>query len=289
MPTTVRAKRAESLPADERRAMIIEAMLPLLLEHGEMVTTRQIAEAAGIAEGTIFRVFADKDELIARRRRRMPPTRPSSSRRSARSTPTCRSEQAVTEAVRILQRRTLDMARLMACVGPRHHGAGRSRTGPGLVALFAGHRDEITAEPAAAARWLAALTMSTSHPMLGERAAGARAHRRAVPARCRQRGPAVLNRLLRSHLRPYRRDDPADRRPAVRAGRGEPDAARAQRRHHRQGRAAGGQRATSAASALLMLLVAFIQGAFQIAAVYFGGAGRDGLRPRRAGVAVPPA
>ena len=53
------------MPADERRAMIIEAMLPLLLEHGEMVTTRLIAEAAGIAEGTIFRVFADKDELIS--------------------------------------------------------------------------------------------------------------------------------------------------------------------------------------------------------------------------------
>src|SRR5205807_8072614 len=56
--------RAVALPADERRRMIVEATLPLLLQNGEMVTTRQIADAAGIAEGTIFRVFEDKDELI---------------------------------------------------------------------------------------------------------------------------------------------------------------------------------------------------------------------------------
>src|ERR1700682_2305216 len=59
------AKRAAALPADERRSMIVRATLPLLLENGEMVTTRQIADAAGIAEGTIFRVFADKDAVIA--------------------------------------------------------------------------------------------------------------------------------------------------------------------------------------------------------------------------------
>src|SRR5437870_13782171 len=57
--------RAVALPADERRRMIVDATLPLLLETGEMVTTRQIADAAGIAEGTIFRVFSDKDALIA--------------------------------------------------------------------------------------------------------------------------------------------------------------------------------------------------------------------------------
>jgi AcrR family transcriptional regulator len=50
---------------DERRAMIIDAVIPLLIEHGREVTTRQIADAAGIAEGTIFRVFADKDALFA--------------------------------------------------------------------------------------------------------------------------------------------------------------------------------------------------------------------------------
>src|SRR5437763_13525986 len=57
-------RRAAALPPGERRSMIIEATIPLLLEHGEMVTTRQIADAAGIAEGTIFRAFPDKDALI---------------------------------------------------------------------------------------------------------------------------------------------------------------------------------------------------------------------------------
>src|SRR5438445_13880046 len=59
------ARRATALPPEERRSMIVQAALPLLLENGEMVTSRQIADAAGIAEGTIFRVFADKDALIA--------------------------------------------------------------------------------------------------------------------------------------------------------------------------------------------------------------------------------
>ena len=66
MPKTVVTRsRAAALPPEERRAAIIDAARPLLIEHGENVTTRQLADAAGIAEGTIFRVFADKDELLS--------------------------------------------------------------------------------------------------------------------------------------------------------------------------------------------------------------------------------
>lgn len=49
---------------EDRRAALIEATIPLLREHGLLVTTRQIAEAAGVAEGTIFGVFPDKPTLV---------------------------------------------------------------------------------------------------------------------------------------------------------------------------------------------------------------------------------
>ncbi|TDC39109.1 TetR/AcrR family transcriptional regulator [Actinomadura sp. KC345] len=48
----------------ERREMIVRTALPMVAEHGTTVTTGRIARAAGIGEATIFRVFADKDELL---------------------------------------------------------------------------------------------------------------------------------------------------------------------------------------------------------------------------------
>src|SRR5690242_6872574 len=56
--------RAASMSPDDRRKAILGALLPLIVERGGEVSTREIAQAAGIAEGTIFRVFPDKKSLL---------------------------------------------------------------------------------------------------------------------------------------------------------------------------------------------------------------------------------
>ena len=49
---------------EERRAALVAATVPLLREHGLDLSTKQIAQAAGVAEGTIFGVFPDKQSLL---------------------------------------------------------------------------------------------------------------------------------------------------------------------------------------------------------------------------------
>ena len=49
---------------EERRRDIIAATLPLIETEGFSVSTKKIADAAGIAEGTVFRVFPTKEDLL---------------------------------------------------------------------------------------------------------------------------------------------------------------------------------------------------------------------------------
>jgi AcrR family transcriptional regulator len=63
-PKAFSRERARPLAPDERRAAIIDAVIPLIRQHGRSITTRQISAAAGVAEGTIFRAFGDKDSII---------------------------------------------------------------------------------------------------------------------------------------------------------------------------------------------------------------------------------
>lgn len=57
-------RRAPAMSQEERRAAIVRSTIPLLIEHGGNVSTSQIAAAAGIAEGTVFRAFKDKHDLL---------------------------------------------------------------------------------------------------------------------------------------------------------------------------------------------------------------------------------
>ena len=49
---------------DDRRQALVDVTIPLLHQHGRSVTTKQIADAAGVAEGTLFRVFDSKEDLV---------------------------------------------------------------------------------------------------------------------------------------------------------------------------------------------------------------------------------
>lgn len=49
---------------EDRRQAIIEATTQLVLDIGPSLSTRQIADACGLAEGTLFRVFDSKREIL---------------------------------------------------------------------------------------------------------------------------------------------------------------------------------------------------------------------------------
>jgi AcrR family transcriptional regulator len=162
-------RRASMLPPEERRSMIVQATIPLLVEHGEMVTTRQIADAAGIAEGTIFRVFADKDELIRAVLELIFDPAPLDDAIKAID-PGLGFEAALRVIVDLQQRRAIEIWRIASAVGPRFQDVAKpsSNISQPLVAYFKAHRAHITLSPAEAARLLRGLTISCTHPTLAE-------------------------------------------------------------------------------------------------------------------------
>ena len=162
-----KARRAAALPLDERRQMIVAATVPLLLVHGERVTSRQIAEAAGIAEGTIFRAFVDKDELIAAVVESALDPEPLEAALLAidGSLPF---DDALSAAIEVLQQRVVDLWRLVSSIPTRfHERTKRPMTDShALVQLMERYRNDLSVKPIVAARLLRALTLSVTHPML---------------------------------------------------------------------------------------------------------------------------
>jgi len=167
------ARRAPPLSPDARRASVIAAALPLLRTHGTAVTTAQIAAAAGIAEGTLFRAFPDKDTLIQAAICSAFDPAPVD-RELAAIDPALDLRQRLIRAVEILTRRVEAIWQLISILGmtpPRPGALPAARsdtTQAALAALFEPARGELRCDPAQAARLLRTVTFAGTHPRISE-------------------------------------------------------------------------------------------------------------------------
>ena len=175
--------RAAAMAPDDRRKAIIDVVVPLLLEQGGEVSTRQIAEAAGIAEGTIFRVFPDKHALwLAVAERTLDPRAERDELNQAIAGATDLYTKIERAADHLLQRSQRVMAVMMLLRGmwlrQAEHDSKDHRRGEGppfiveanralmagLTELFETHRAELAVGPQTAAAVLRSLVLGQRHP-----------------------------------------------------------------------------------------------------------------------------
>jgi AcrR family transcriptional regulator len=167
--------RAAALPPEERREALIAATLPLVLEHGTDVSTRLIAEAAGVAEGTIFRVFPSKDDLIEAVVASAfdPSPLVEALGRVDRTAPLA---DRLVAAVRLMQERGRRIGHLVHAFAAHRSLPGReqawriraaeARVVDALALVLEPDRDQLRCPPQEAGRRLRLITMALSSPRL---------------------------------------------------------------------------------------------------------------------------
>lgn len=147
--------------------MIIDAVIPLLLEHGKDVTSRQIAEAAGIAEGTIFRAFGDKESLIT-----AAVTAFMEGHNRRELVPQIDSQLPFDDKLRILvegsRHRVRDVMRMAALTGrrgPTPSEAQRLRFNAMIAALFDADRHRLRVDPNELGDYIRMVAIASTIPL----------------------------------------------------------------------------------------------------------------------------
>ena len=177
MTDTQARRRARPLSPEERRDRLVDVTLNLLREHGRAVTTRQIAAAAGVAEGTIFRVVESKEELVeAAIARAFEPG--ALVDRLEEIDPSWPLRDRLVKLVSIMQQRFRATFELMAKVGmvrPADHVhdspeavAWRERLVLLLVAVVGADADRLRVPPEEFVHVLRLLTFAGSHPHISD-------------------------------------------------------------------------------------------------------------------------
>lgn len=174
---TARTGRAKRLSPEQRRTAILDAVIPLLVERGAAVTTAEMAEAAGIAEGTIFRVFPDKAALLHAAIGKTLDPEPIRIAFDAIDADAPLSEQ-LAAAAEILAARyekttaLIGMARSMPDHGkpsPEAHRIAKesmAAVAKALTQLMERHKDQLDVEPRQAAILLRGLLFANAHQLL---------------------------------------------------------------------------------------------------------------------------
>lgn len=181
--------RAPALPPTERRVSIVRSALALIRERGTLPTTREIAEAAGVAEGTVFRAFDTKERLVEAVVEEAFCPAPVAVRLAAIDEGLPLRERLVA-LVTVLQERFSEIFGVMGALGltappagVEEHRGCRPDTGhvpldeqdlshdndcgpPGMrmQAFVEPFADQLTCSPADLVRYLRLLTFSASHP-----------------------------------------------------------------------------------------------------------------------------
>jgi len=168
MESAATTKRAQPLGLEQRQDMIIGVVIPLLLEHGPSLTSRQIAEAAGIAEGTIFRAFGDKETLIsAAVARYLDPLALHTALRSI--DPEFPLDDKLRAIIDLLRERFSGLIRMMSVMGqgPPDRRGGTEQFERIIAEILEPHAAELVVEPAVIAQFVRVIAFALAIPTFG--------------------------------------------------------------------------------------------------------------------------